>query len=183
MIHVADPVAFFLPMDGHNERLEELRFDPANSYAHLGMAHFRRLMDALEALVAAHPSTTFIGAHAGCYAENLGWVSTMLDTHPNFHIDLAGRVGELGRQPRAARALILRHPDRVLWGSDTFPPTAADFGINFRFLETSDEHFAYSTNAIPPQGRWAVSGLDLPDDVLRLVYRENAQRLLSGRAS
>jgi len=32
----------------------------------------------------------------------------------------------------------------------------------------------------PGQGRWHIYGLDLPEDVLRKVYRENALRLLPG---
>ena len=31
----------------------------------------------------------------------------------------------------------------------------------------------------PGQGRWHIYGLDLPEDVLRKVYRENALRLLN----
>jgi hypothetical protein len=29
-------------------------------------------------------------------------------------------------------------------------------------------------------GRWAISGLELPDDVLRTVYADNALRLVPG---
>ncbi len=31
---------------------------------------------------------------------------------------------------------------------------------------------------IPPQGRWTVSGLALPSDVLTKVYRDNARTVL-----
>ena len=48
------------------------------------------------------------------------------------------------------------------------------YEIHFRFLETADEHFPYSVEDPPPEGRWAISGLDLPDDVL-------AQRLRGQR--
>ena len=102
----------------------------------------------------------------------------MLATYPNFHVDIAARVAELGRQPRAARELVLAHPDRVMFGVDLFPPNAREYAIHFRFLETDDEHFAYSTEEIPPEGRWAISGLGLPDDVLRKVYGENARRVI-----
>ena len=40
---------------------------------------FEWLIDALEGLVAAHPATTFVGLHVGCYPEDLGWVGRMLD--------------------------------------------------------------------------------------------------------
>ena len=42
----------------------------------------------------------------------------MLSTYANFHVDIAARIAELGRQPRAARRLIEDHPDRVLFGID-----------------------------------------------------------------
>jgi hypothetical protein len=30
----------------------------------------------------------------------------------------------------------------------------------------------------PPQGRWCIYGLGLPEDILRKIYYENAARLL-----
>ena len=178
LIHTADPVAFFQPLDRHNERIEELLSHPEWSFAGPEFPSHRRLMEAFESLVAAHPRTTFIGAHLAGWVENLGWVSRMLADHPNLHVDLAARLGDLGRQPRAARALILEHPDRVLFGTDELPPSAAAYRRYFRFLETADECFPYSDERPPPSGRWTISALDLPDPVLRAVYADNARRLL-----
>ena len=179
-IHTADPVAFFDPVDERNERYEQLHAFPEWSFADPSFPRFERLIDALEALVAANPQTTFVGVHVGGYAENLGRVGAMLDAYPNYHVDIAARVAELGRQPRATRELILGHPDRVLFGIDEFPPDRANYAIYFRFLETADEHFPHSTEEVPLMGRWAISGVDLPDDVLRKVYAENALRLVPG---
>jgi predicted TIM-barrel fold metal-dependent hydrolase len=178
VIHVADPVAFFEPVDARNERLEELLAHPEWSFAGPEYPRFERLIGALEAVVAAHPATTFIGAHVGCFAEDLAWVGRMLTAYPNFHVDIAARIAELGRQPRAARRLCMDHPDRVLFGIDLFPPDPVDYAIHFRFLETDDECFDYAKDDVPPEGRWTISGLDLPDDVLRAVYGENARRLI-----
>jgi hypothetical protein len=68
----------------------------------------------------------------------------------------------------------------VLFGIDEFPPAPDEYAIYFRFLETSDEHFPHSTEEVPLMGRWSISGIDLPDDVLRNVYSENALRLVPG---
>lgn len=182
VIHVADPVAFFDPVDGRNERLEELLVNPEWSFADDRFPRFERLIDALEAVVASHATTTFIGAHVGCFAEDLAWVGRMLSTYPNFHVDIAARIAELGRQPRAARRLLVDHADRVLFGLDLFPPDPAEYAIHFRFLETEDECFDYSTQDVPPEGRWTISGLGLPDEVLRKVYGANARRLIAGPA-
>jgi hypothetical protein len=179
LIHIADPRAFFQPLDRRNERLEELLENPDWWFGADGEAMLDRLLDSLEAVVAAAPGTTFIGAHVGCAAEDLGWVDRMLTTYPNFNVDIAGRLGELGRQPRATRRLIETHPDRILFGSDAFPPSRDAYRTYWRFLETADECFPYDPgSAIPPQGRWEISAIDLPTALLPALYAGNARRLL-----
>ncbi|ABW15884.1 amidohydrolase 2 [Parafrankia sp. EAN1pec] len=187
MIHVGDPVAFFRRPDRHNERLDELRRHPTAARAGVsrrfpgcGGPGLPRLVEALESTVAAHPRTTFVAAHVGCLAEDLGRVERMLDAHPNLVVDISARLAELGRQPRVANRFITRFADRVLFGTDAFPPSADGFRGYFRLLETDDDHFPYSAEWPPPQGRWAVYGLGLEPDVLRRVYGTNAARLLPG---
>jgi predicted TIM-barrel fold metal-dependent hydrolase len=186
--HVADPVAFFRPVDGYNEAYEQLLARPDWSFADPRFPRFDRLIQAMERVVAAHPRTVFVAVHGGCYAENLSWVGRMLDDHPNFSIDIAARIAQLGRQPRAFRELVVRHPDRVLFGSDVVPAAASGYTTNsvyrdmyrrhFRFLETADESFAHDDEEPSPAGRWTISGAELPDDALEAVYGGNAARLL-----
>jgi len=179
-IHVADPVAFFDPIDEGNERLEELLANPDWWFGDRDVfPPFERIVESFESLVARHRATTFLGAHVACYVEDLDWVDRMLSAYANLHADIAARIAELGRQPRRARELFLKHADRILFGTDLFPPARDIYGIHFRFLETADEHFPYDPADPPPQGRWAISGVDLPEDVLRQVYAQNAERLMS----
>ena len=71
------------------------------------------------------------------------------------------------------------HPDRVLFGTDAFPPDRQAYQTWYRFLGTDDECFAYAPGCpVPPQGRWEVSALDLPAEVQAAVYAGNARRLL-----
>lgn len=180
LIHTADPIAFFEPLDERNERLDEL-LQQRDWWFGDRSAHpsFDRLLDAHAALVLACPGTTFIGAHAGGAAEDLDRVSRLLDVAPNYTIDIAGRMAELGRQPRRTAALIERHPDRVLFGTDIYPASAPYFRLHARFLETLDESFEYAPGEpVPPQGRWTVSGLGLAPALLRAVYHDNAARVL-----
>ena len=179
LIHTADPIAFFDPVDERNERIEELAAHPEWSFHGDEFPSFWRLMEALEAIVSQHPQTTFIAAHAGCCAEDLGWVSGMLDRHPNLAIDISARLAELGRQPRATRRLIQRHPARVLFGTDAFPPDPAVYRLHYRFLESEDEAFDYAPwDAVPPTGRWQISALGLERPLLDQLYHLNAERLL-----
>jgi predicted TIM-barrel fold metal-dependent hydrolase len=177
VIHTADPAAFFEPVDERNERLEELSAHPDWSFADPTYPRWSTLLDALERAIATHPAVTFIVAHAHC-AEDLDRVERLLEAHPNAYIDIAARIAELGRRPRRARELFLRFPDRILFGTDAFPPSPVHYRIHYRFLETADESFEYSPEDPPPQGRWTISGLDLPRQVLRDVYAENARRIV-----
>ena len=178
LIHVADPVAFFQPHDRFNERWEELEERPEWRFSEGGYPAFAILMEQLESLVSRHRATTFIGAHVGCYAENLQWVGRMLDSYPNFYVDIAARLNELGRQPHAARRFFIQHSDRILFGTDS-PPDQRVYRLHYRYLETDDEYFNYGIERTPTQGRWAIYGISLPDEVLRCVYSLNAAHLLN----
>lgn len=180
LIHTADPKAFFEPADAHNERLDEL-LEQKDWWFGDSSVHppFSRLLSALGTLVRSCPGTRFTGAHAGCAAEDLDLVESMLDAAPNYSIDIAGRMAELGRQPRRFVELIRRHPNRVLFGTDIFPVTEEQYRLHFRFLESADEAFEYAPGSeIPPQGRWTVSGLDLEPALLPAIYAGNAERFL-----
>lgn len=179
LIHVADPVAFFAPLDEHNERLEELLAHPDWWFG--DPERFPRhatLMAAFDRLLGEHPDTTFVGAHVASTAEDLDRADALLERHANLYVDISARISELGRQPRRARAFFARWPERILFGSDRPLVDELLHRIYFRALETADEYFAYSPKPIPPKGRWAISGLELGAEILRLVYNENAARLI-----
>jgi len=178
MYHIADPDAFFRPIDNTNERYEELAAHPEWSYygSHFGKEELLRQRDRV---FARHPKTTFVGAHVAEHPEDLAYVSKLLEANPNLFVDIGARCAELGRQPYTAREFFLTSPDRILFGTDLVPE-AEMYRLHFRFLETRDEYFEYPSHA-SRQGRWNIYGLYLPDDVLRKVYRENALRLLRRR--
>ncbi|MEA3408529.1 MAG: amidohydrolase family protein [Chloroflexota bacterium] len=178
LIHTADPVAFFRPVDRFNERWDELQRHPEWSFYGPEFPAFQELIASLYRLIEAHPETTFITAHVGCYPENLDFVSRMLEKHPNFYTDISARIAELGRAPYSTREWFIEYADRILFGTDE-RPSIPMYRTHFRFLETADEYFDYAPEAdIPPQGRWKIYGVDLPDEVLKKVYHDNAARLL-----
>lgn len=186
-IHVSDPAAFFLPIDRFNERFEELNNHPDWSFHGPGFPSNAELLEARNRVFARHPKTNFITLHVGNFAENLTHVSTSLDRFPNMSVEIGARIGELGRQPRASRRFFDKYQDRILFGTDAVPKgdefPQQVFGdklyqIYYRFLETEDEYFDYAPAAVPPQGRWRIYGLGLPEQILRKVYNANAARLL-----
>lgn len=181
LIHIADPIAFFKPIDSRNERIDELNQHPDWSFTKEGMFTFEQLMVQQDNLIKSNPETTFVVAHVGSASENLGFVADQLEKHPNMYVDIAARISELGRQPYSARKFLIRYQDRVLFGTDidgwTLYGRAHEiYPYYYRFLETDDEYFDYSP--CPVQGRWRIYGVHLPDDVLEKIYYKNAVKLV-----
>ena len=175
MFHIADPDAFFLPIDPENERYEELAAHPEWSFHG---SHFSKqeLLAQRDRVFARHPRTTFVAAHVAERPENLEYVGRLLDTYPNVSVDIGARCAELGRQPYTARNFFLKYSGRILFGTDLVPEPGM-YRLHYRFLETDDQYFEYPSHA-SRQGRWNIHGLFLPDEVLRSVYRDNAKRIL-----
>ena len=175
-IHTSDPDAFFLPNDGANERYDELIANPDWSFYGDRFPRKEALLEARNRIFARHPGTSFIALHVANHPEDLDDVSRVLDRYPNVVVETGARHAELGRQPRRAREFFLKYQDRILFGTDAHPEDAM-YGNWFRFLETADESFDYWHS--PGQGRWTISGLDLPPKVLDKVYRRNAERVFA----
>lgn len=186
-IHISDPIAFFTPTDRFNERYEELNNHPDWSFYDHDFPSNAELIEARNRVFARHPKTQFLVLHVGNFSENLANVSENLDRFPNMTVDIAARVGELGRQPRTSRRFFDKYQDRILFGTDAtphgdeFPQQVFNdklYEIYFRFLETDDEYFDYAPAKVPPQGRWRIYGIELPETILHKVYNQNAIRLL-----
>jgi predicted TIM-barrel fold metal-dependent hydrolase len=175
VIHIADPAAFFTPLDRFNERWHELNANPGWLFYGKDFPKREDLLDQLHRVIARHPKTTFVNTHFGNNAEDLASVADKLDKYPNMYVDIDARISELGRQPYAARKFFLKYRDRIMFGTDT-PPRRDAYRVYYRFLETDDEYFDCSASH-HRQGFWNIYGIYLPRDVLEKVYHKNAERL------
>ena len=171
IIHTAEPQEFFRQPDMHNERWLELALFP-NRRQYLNETTFETLSAERNDLFRTHPKTRFISAHFGWHANDLGVAAELLDSSPNVTLELAAILYDLGRQPRAAHDFFVKYQDRILFGKDTYAPT--EFPYYWRVLETTDEYFDYYRDY---HAFWKLYGMDLPDDVLRKVYYQNALRV------
>ncbi len=179
LIHTADPAAFFRPITPSNERWEELSRHPDWSFYGEDYPDREELLEQRNRVLDRHPKTQFIGAHVANNAEDLQQVGEWLDRYPNLSVEIASRIGELGRQPYTARRFLMKYQDRVLFGTDgPWPETRLH--LYWRFLETDDEYFPYSEKPFPPQGFWQIYGMFLPDEVLEKIYFRNSFRLIEG---
>jgi len=174
-IHTADPAEFFEEFDATNERWLELALFPNRRYPREEYPSFEQLVEERDNLFRRHPNTTFVTAHLGWQANDLGALGRLMDELPNVYTEIGAVLYDIGRQPRTAHDFFVRYQDRILFGKDSFQPI--EYPYYWRVLETADEYFDYYRDY---HAFWKLYGIDLPDDVLRKVYYGNAVRLMPG---
>lgn len=175
LIHAADPKSFWDTFDGDNERWLELKTHPRRKREANDPAPWEQIIAEQHNMFKKHPETTFINAHMGWFANDLGKLGELLDEMPNMNVGIGAIIAELGRQPRFAKAFFIKYQDRILFGKDSWKPE--EFPTYFRVLESNDEYFPYHKKY---HAFWPMYGLDLPDDVLKKVYYKNAVRIVPG---
>ena len=175
LIHTGDPQEFFQPLDLRNERWLELALYPERRVSGPEYPSFDELSAERDRLFKRHPRTIFILAHMGWQANDLARLGRLLDEAPNVYPDVSAVLYEFGRQPRAARAFMVKYQDRVLFGKDSYQPD--EFPYYWRVFETNDEYFDYYRDY---HAFWKLYGLDLPDEVLKKLYYKNALRITPG---
>ncbi|MBN1806163.1 MAG: amidohydrolase family protein [Sedimentisphaerales bacterium] len=175
-IHVADPRWMYEPMDEKNDGLMnayQWRLDNQP-----GIVGHEDMVKILGRAVERHPRTIFVACHFANCSDNLERLGKLFDKYPNLYADISARYAETAAIPRYTGRFYEKYQDRLVYGTDM------GFGremyrTTFRILESSDEHF-YAWNYF--SYHWPLHGLDLPDEVLRKVYRENAFKIIGTRS-
>jgi predicted TIM-barrel fold metal-dependent hydrolase len=166
-MHVADHPSCWQPLGPHQERTPD--FQHFNLYGK-DVPSYEEILAKRDRLLEKHRDTTFIACHFSNQGNDLVALGEVLDRHPNLYLDISARDYEIGRQPRAAVRFLTKYKDRVLFGTDMGREASMYRGW-WRLLETADEF-------LPGRVWWALYGLELPEDVLKRLYRDNALRLL-----
>jgi len=188
MIHTSDSIGRFYPISPKNERFEaglwRLPGETAGNLQDGGPSHLV-IEKAREHMHRKHPKTRFVNAHMAMLYYDPEKLAKFLDTYPNADIELSAAFQDLGRAPRLWRAFLIKYQDRVFFGTDGSQSRGADefWRPHWRALETLDEYFPHpaqvrTPSGSPGHGRWHISGLGLPDSVLRKIYYRNALRHL-----
>ena len=196
-MHTGDPKAFFEPPTPDNERYDELSIAPDWSFYGPRFPSRQQLLDERDKLIARHPDTTFLLIHLANNPEDIDYAARLLQSFPNVYMDTSARLPEIGRHPpEKVRAFFIRFQDRILFGTDLAisaygmqlgsvsekRPTLQDavefYLAHYRFFETDLKQIAHPT---PIQGRWKIDAINLPRQVLRKLYYDNAEKLIFQR--
>jgi Amidohydrolase len=177
MVHVADPENWFRTV-----------YADASKYGTKPDQYV-----GLERMIQQFPDITWIGAHMGGDPEHPDHLEALLERYPNLLIDTSAtkwQVREVSARPAEIRALICRHPDRFLFGSDlvTRHDLVREHYVSrywcHRTLWESDWHGRSPIadpdyTPVPGAGPTPpLIGLNLPQEVLDKVYLRNASQLL-----
>ena len=174
-IHTGDPQEFYKPLDYTNERWLELALFPNRHIGPGGSPGFEELMAERDNLFRRNPRTTFVAAHMGWHANDLGRLGRMLTEMPNLYVEVGAVLYDIGRQPRAAHDFFVAYQDRILFGKDAYQPE--EYPYYWRVFETRDDYFDYYRDY---HAFWKLYGIDLPDEVLKKVYYRNALKIAPG---
>jgi predicted TIM-barrel fold metal-dependent hydrolase len=174
-IHVADPRWMYEQMDEKNDGL-------MNAYKwrldnQPGIVGHEEMIKILGRAVERHPKTIFVACHFANCSDNLERIGKLFDKYPNLYADISARYAETAAIPRFTGRFYKKYQDRLVYGTDMRFSTDM-YKITFRILESSDEHF-YAWNRF--SYHWPLHGLDLPDVILRKVYRENATKIIGNK--
>ena len=167
-VHMADHPSAWEPPDYTQERTPG--FQRYNQYEHDVPSH-GEILEIRDRFLRRHPNNTVVLCHLSNQGHDLAALSATMDAFPNLCLDISARQYELGRQPRNAAKFIAKYKDRILFGTDR-GMTPAMYRSFWQLLESADEY-------LPGQSWWMLYGLELPDDLLRALYRQNALRVLN----
>lgn len=173
-IHVADPYWMYAKMDSTNDGLMNAyiwRIDQSDK----DILNHNELIETLENAVRYNPNTTFIACHFANCSYDLKKIGDVLDRYDNLWLDNSARYAETATIPRYMQNFYRNYADKILYGTDMGYDKLM-YRTTFRILESADEHF-YEIDLF--NYHWALYGFELPDDVLKKVYKINATELIN----
>ena len=172
LLHLSDPDTYY-----------ESRYIDTSIYTSK-----ERDLKELEGVLKRHSSMKFQLAHFGAQSEihRLENLARWFDTYSNFIIDTSSArwiCRELSKDPKRAREFIMKYQDRIVFGTDcvTWRPER-DYYVG-RYLalrllfESAVEHRAlpFTDSDTVDSGGTFINGLNLPKDVLKKIYWQNAK--------
>jgi hypothetical protein len=193
--HIGEPHNCWLPLasmsiDGDRDYFRD--HPQYHGYLHKEIPDYWKQVKARDRLLERHPRLRVVGCHLGSLEYDVDQLAKRLDRHPNFAVDMAGRIVHFQVQDRdKVRRFILAHQDRLLYGTDNMiggeegkgpfdvARAVKDFDavyrLDYAYFATDDE---LSVTEVRPG--YKTRGLKLPASVIRKIYHDNAVRWYPG---
>jgi predicted TIM-barrel fold metal-dependent hydrolase len=184
MTHQAEPDVAWGPPDASDPSWSYYQKNPQWYVGDRpGFPTKQRILEARDHVLANNPELRMVGVHLGSMERNLDNIASHLDRYPNLAIDTAARMEYLMLMPpEKVRAFLTKYQNRVLYGTDLeLLPDAnlSDALADWQSTYTRDWKFLATGEILNVKGK-QMRGLNLPQSVLRKIFRDNALRWIPG---
>ena len=151
-------------------------------YRHEEYPDYWRHIEARDSVLNRHPDLNFVGLHLASLEWSLDEIGQRLDRFPNLAVDLAERISHLYYHTANDRSRVVRffeeYQDRIIYGTDIIDdPSLQVSEVTDDLKNRWENHWAFFTTKKrldSPQIDQPFRGLDLPDQILTKIYRQNA---------
>ncbi len=186
ILHTGEPRACWLPLDPESPHYDYYREHPQwHMHGRADFPSHAELIASRDRVIERHPRLRVVGAHLGSLEYDVGELQARFERYPNFSVDTAERLRDLGLQPvERVRAFFEAYADRILYGSDLLFETAfsamseaersAALGHVRQVIEQEQ---AFYRGAGPQHVRGKLlPGLDLSPATQHKLFEDNARR-------
>ena len=183
--HLGEPRNCWLPLSEMTVSSDSSYF-AANPQYHMFLhpeyPSYEDQIIARDHLLELHPDLKFIGCHLGSLEWNVDELAKRLDKFPNMAVDMAARICHLQYQSskdrKRVRDFCIKYQDRLLYGTDLSDNDANDRDRLTKWIhETWLDDWKYFTSGdkmTSDKFRGKFEGLQLPKNVVKKIYSENA---------
>ena len=183
--HLGEPRNCWLPLAEMTVRGDSSYFAENPQYhmfLHPEYPSYEDQINARDHLLELHPDLTFIGCHLGSLEWNVNELAKRLDKFPNMAVDMAARICHLEYQSAKDREKVrnfcIKYQDRLLYGTDLSSNDNKDSVKLESWIHDTwmDDWKYFTTNDEMKTANFIGSfrGLQLPKEVVRKIYSENA---------
>jgi predicted TIM-barrel fold metal-dependent hydrolase len=185
LAHLAEPDLAWQPLDVKRDPLSQYYIEHPQWHMldKAGVPSKKTILEARDHLLQQNPELRVVGVHLGSMEKDLDDIGRHFDKYPNFAVDTAARMEYLMYgDPEKVRAFLMKYQDRVIYGTDLDVNPDADVQESVgRWKETyaNDWRFFATDETFQVEGH-TVHGIKLPMDVLKKIYRTNAEHWIKG---
>lgn len=153
-------------------------------FLHPDYPSYEDQINARDHLLELHPDLKFIGCHLGSLEWNVDELAKRLDKFPNMAVDMAARICHLQYQSakdrKKVRDFCIKYQDRLLYGTDLSVNESDSRKRDSTWVHKTwiDDwrYFTTKDTMTSDMFRGKFEGLQLPKEVVRKIYFENAIR-------
>lgn len=183
--HQGEPRNCWLPLEEMTVDSDREYFSSHPEYhmfKHPEYPSYNEQMAARDNMLKKHPGLKYVGLHLFSLEYSLDEVAKRLDDFPNSKTDLAERICHVQIQAmknrEKVRDFFIKYQDRIIYGTDVIDDGSLDdTQLTNKFKKLWKAHwefFSTSKKLTAPEFSGTFKGLDLPELVLKKIFRENA---------